>query len=797
MPVHVLLDGDGAGPGAQLPAHLKRIPVSLISIGVDTTDNIIKGKVVQKGPLVALAADNFLLKTVIQEEDSSQMPSINVILLGALASDFSENVNQGDIVAASGFSVSKSPTVHKDNLHACNLLLSKDDACIYVFRSKPPCDPRSRSITKRIATRSAESSKTAKIPKYSYTRLDELKASAVVNVYGVVLFFKQPFKSRGTDWCSSLKITDQSNRKISCNIFCDNLESHPKIFQIGDIVRMHRVKTKLFNNSFTLVNTFGFSAVTFDGVMGRDVIPQTSSQSFTFEQEDQRMVEELRTWAASQSLVPPVSKPVPLSAVQPLAYFDLTCQLLAKAAIDTSCALLRVWDGTKCPYNLVKVIAGASAIEGPSSFSHQKENLIANILIYDNHVEFAQQLKPGAFLRIYNLRALQGIRKIPDHSKNQTMEGNYLTFHLHGGSSFGRGIRVLPENCTEVQELKRVLESLESDEIVPPDVSDSELLEEQWGTPPEYLDADVMTYSTERNCDHTVPLLSLSELKKIEPGPAHHVRVQLSSFQPQRLHQALKLFCSKCSSMQDIPDDETVDSVFSEACRDLSSCRLPLEFNSGQVILPRKSPQCPQRVLDVHLSSHLLTEDRGEELVFIRGSTLEETCQLADSYQNIVPVRSSEGHLALLDLSAPFLFRGRRRYYGCKQCSQPAARTLSHEKVELIDEKIVAKALGIELLQPVLLMELQLQDATDTLDVFLWRHAESFLGVKAEDAAINQEAQDRVKDVMNSLCPPGGSAARCPWLDLCLMAYRVKDEGQSRTCYQICQTVATQRHRDP
>ena len=46
------------------------------------------------------------------------------------------------------------------------------------------------------------------------------------------------------DYCSSLKITDQSNEKIGCTLFCEKLDDHPKIFQIGDIVRMHRVKVQ-------------------------------------------------------------------------------------------------------------------------------------------------------------------------------------------------------------------------------------------------------------------------------------------------------------------------------------------------------------------------------------------------------------------------------------------------------------------------------------------------------------------------------------------------------------------------
>lgn len=37
-----------------------------------------------------------------------------------------------------------------------------------------------------------------KVPKYTYVRLGDLKPGTAVNVYGVVVFFKQPFRSRGT-----------------------------------------------------------------------------------------------------------------------------------------------------------------------------------------------------------------------------------------------------------------------------------------------------------------------------------------------------------------------------------------------------------------------------------------------------------------------------------------------------------------------------------------------------------------------------------------------------------------------
>ncbi|XP_053175334.1 protection of telomeres protein 1 [Scomber japonicus] len=626
-------------------------------------------------------------------------------------------------------------------------------------------------------------SRTNKAQKYSYTRLDELKVGAVVNVFGVVIFFKQPFKSRGTDFCSSLKITDQSNQKIGCTIFCENLDNHPKIFQIGDIIRMHRVKAQLYNDSMTLVNTFGFSAVMFDGVQGGAVEPRTSSRSFSFDQEDRRLVEELRAWAAGQALLPPVPT-TPLSDIQPNAYFDLTCQLLAKAFISSSCTLLRVWDGTRCAHPVLKVTVSPNVTEGPSSFSAERESLIANVFVYDNHVEFAKQLKPGDFMRIYNLRAITGSSTVPaGFTSSQSEEVNELALHLHGGIEFGRGIRILPDDCSDVQDMKRVVEVFQQDED---ELNDSALLE-VWSTPPEDLGTNQSRLSADRRCGDDVQTETLSEVKRSDPGRVHHVRVQLRSYEPRRLHQALKLYCSKCSSMQEVPDDELLAGLFSEACRDSEPCTSPQWMLSGQIDLPS-----PPRALGLHLSSHLLYEGKATELLFLRGSTLEETRLLAASYQNIVPVMSSAGHLTLLDLTAPFLFRGKKRYYGCKHCSEAALRDVCAEKDQQIDEKMVADALGVQLLRYVLVMKLELQDATDTLDVFLWRDAELFFGVSAEEAAANQEAQNIVRQIMNSLCPPGGSKDERPWLDVSLAAYRLDDtEEPNRTRYQMCDTVVT------
>ncbi|XP_055078315.1 protection of telomeres protein 1 isoform X2 [Periophthalmus magnuspinnatus] len=805
MPVCVL------SQSSQIPAHLTRTSISAIRTGPDWTHACVKGRVVHKDALVPLDDDDFILKAVIQDVDSSPNTtcpeiSIKMLLMGSLAKDFSTTVHLGDMVVASGFSVSKSSTV-KEKQHPCTLLLSGQGACVYVCSSEVnSVVTRKRSpkavevrhlqpevtsvVTRKKASWTTQAPGEAKEAKYVYSRLDDLEVGTRVNVYGVVVFFKQPFKSSGTDYCSSLKITDQSNQRIGCNIFLSKLEEHPKIFQVGDIIRMHRVKVCRFNDSVSLINTFGFSAVTFDGSKGEPVEPRTSCQTIHFDEEDQRMVEQLRAWSFNQALLP-TAPSVTLSTVQPSAYFDLSCQLLAKAPLDSSCTLLRVWDGTKCPHPLLKVLVDPEMTEGPSSFSPEQENLIANVLVYDNHVEVAEQLKPGDFLRIYNVRAVLGSSKVPGLAGTQTLEQDHLAFHLHRGTAYGRGIRVLPQTSPTVQELKSVIEAFMQNE-------DDHAMMEVWGTPPESVDTDpVSTDSiTETNCRHSIDPLTLSEVKRSNPGQVHHVKVQVKSYQPQKLHQSLKLFCDKCSTMQDVPDEDHVLGLLSAASQDRGPCSAPVWALSGQVQLP-VGPAGPSD-LSLYFSPQLMFDGKNKQLVFLKGANLAQVKTLSASYLNIVPVRSSGGQLALLDLSAPVLFRGRRRYYGCKKCSNPAVREPSVEGVDVVSEKLVAEALGVELLRYVLLLRLELQDSSGSLDVLLWRDAELFFNVSAADAASSQKVQDHICQTMGSLCPPEGSTVWRPWLDMCLVSYEAQnDEGINQTVYQICHTKLSKATPEP
>lgn len=56
-------------------------------------------------------------------------------------------------------------------------------------------------------------------------------------------------------------------------------------------------------------------------------------------------------------------------------------------------SLKQVWDGTRCSYPLLTVPVPPEALEGGSPAVTDRQNLIANVLVYDNHVEVAHALK--------------------------------------------------------------------------------------------------------------------------------------------------------------------------------------------------------------------------------------------------------------------------------------------------------------------------------------------------------------------------------------------------------------------
>ncbi|NXG21180.1 POTE1 protein, partial [Grallaria varia] len=534
-----------------LPRHLQKEDLKHLQDGHDHTNKYFQGIVILSYPLTKLSDGTDFFKIVLQDLDNlcSRMNSINVLIHGKMALDCAKIIRHGDTFIVAGFKVIKSPTARDDGRHVCHLEVSEEaGSTIYYVQTKMlqiilPCSSGNNQDTFSVA------------PKYVYTPLNRLKDGTIVNLYGVVKFFKPPYVSKGTDYCSVVTLVDPSNVKLTCTLFNGNLDSLPKIYKIGDIVRFHRIKIREYNGQMQGITSGGFASLTFDGTVGAPVVPRTSSRVYTFTDEEHKTIEDLRVWAASN--VSNSGSAAKLSGVQPMLFFDLTCQLVGKAKVDGSSFLLKIWDGTKCPYPSWKVPVEAKDLEGEKSRLRQLRNLTVDILVYDNHVHLAKSLKIGSFLRIYSIHAKQA----------SADNGNvsHIEFHLHGGTCYGRGIGVLPENNPDVKELKAFLDSV--------DLADSQNMEsmELDGTYSDFTDLESHLQRCQQLpvtvlTDHQD--LSNTELKTIMNSTApqqYRIRAKLRTYKPQKLHQSVKLHCSKCNSLQEVPNGDDFDFILQDS----------------------------------------------------------------------------------------------------------------------------------------------------------------------------------------------------------------------------------------
>ncbi|NXC43910.1 POTE1 protein, partial [Penelope pileata] len=220
--------------------------------------------------------------------------------------------------------------------------------------------------------------------------------------------------------------------------------------------------------------------------------------------------------------------------------------------------------------------------------------------------------------------------------------------------------------------------------------------------------------------------MSNTLLKTVLNGKApqqYRIRAKLRTFKPQKLYQSVKLHCSKCNSLQEVPNGDAFDFIL-QGCA-ATAPNPELRSSSWYETVTWTTQDQKQRKIAIHFVKHYEVLRHPEHtLLMIEGGTLKEIWKLTRRFNSVIPVRSTEEDLELLDLSAPFLLQGNIKYYGCKQCSTPKPmKNLSSiaPKQEISWEPTeVAQALGIEPLQYVFIMRFTLVDGTGALNAYLF-----------------------------------------------------------------------------
>lgn len=633
----------------------------------------------------------------------------------------------------------------------------------------------------------------APITPYTYTPLNLLKEGAIANVYGVVKFFKPPYLSKGTDYCSVVTIVDQTNVKLTCMLFSGNYEALPIIYKVGDIVRFHRLKIQVYKNELQGINSSGFASLTFEGTLGTPVTARTSSKVFSFTSQDQKMVEALRVWASKH--ISASSSLVQLCDAQPMQYYDLTCQLLGKAEVDGTAFLLKVWDGTRTMFPSWRVSTQDLTFEGDLSHILRLQSLVIDILVYDNHVQVAKSLKIGSFIRIYSLHTkLQSVNSETNSSLLR------LEFHLHGGTSYGRGIRVLPDASSCVDQLKKDLECADSaithssNGICQSKNEDSFALSSS-------ASGSVSLYEEERCQQVSSTILTnhqylektpLCAILKQKAPQQYRVRAKLRSYLPRRLFQSVKLLCPKCHSLQEVPHEDNWDKLLQEAATKAPNIKLQ-DTSLYESKLWTTEGQGGRQVAVHFVKKEGVLPLSSECLILIEGGRLCEVFKLSSKFHSVIPVMSGPEDLELLDLSAPFLIQGKVHHYGCKQCSslKPMQNLNSLLNKGPWIPSSVAEVLGIVPLQYVFVMTFTLDDGTGVLDAYL-KDSENFFKIPASEVLTDDNLQRSLETIMDMICPPGLKVDAYPWLECLIKSYNVTIGTEQRICYQIFDTTVAE-----
>lgn len=288
---------------------------------------------------------------------------------------------------------------------------------------------------------------------YKYEDLKSVKANTVVDVYGVVKFLKQPFKTRGKDHCMVVSLVDPSfgiEEKLKCVVFNSDPEKLPKL-KIGDIVRFHRLKIVMFEKDFQGQSGPGFSWVVFANEKDAPMDPlSTFSSNYTFSDADIKMIEDLRNWSAEKNEISDRNKAVSLENIVPQIYFDFVCQIVATCYFEAEhCFVLRVWDGTITIYQLRKFDFSEDQCPAyDQDLMKKAEGFLVDVALYDDHCDQARnKYKPGDFVKLVNLHA--AIYKNLDAHNTDIPT---LELVLHRGNSYGRGVML-----TDDQTLKEYL----------------------------------------------------------------------------------------------------------------------------------------------------------------------------------------------------------------------------------------------------------------------------------------------------------------------------------------------------
>ncbi|XP_033744930.1 protection of telomeres protein 1-like [Pecten maximus] len=465
----------------KIPNSLKKLNIRDLKVDTDPSISYIQGRVKERSELQKNKWFDYM-RVSLQDDQDDTSCQIMVFVTGSIAKEM-DIIQKDYTLVLSGFKVEENSRI-KPSSHPCQLVVDEEMSTPKVWYIEPEPDlidsqEPSTSVAvngqrSRVNTPDRQPSDNAKTKKadsskkvYSYCRLSSLKPNTVVDVYGVVKFFKSPSKTRGSDYSMLVTLVDPSlceldaNKKLKCLLFHRDQAQLPSV-DVGDIIRFHRLKVSLYNGDLQGQNGPGFSWLCVSGVAGDPIEPKASSNNFSFTERDTEKIEELRCWQEKDQVQwsqEERTRNKHIEDIVPGLYLDLLCQVISVQVVDDSCVTFRVWDGTKTIYMVREMEADPNTHirRTDRQLNARAKDWAVDVALYDDHSITAANIQPGQFIKLCNLHA--AVLKTSVARDNMSSLPT-LELVLHRGTSYGRGLNVMkaesPDILTLIDTLDRV-----------------------------------------------------------------------------------------------------------------------------------------------------------------------------------------------------------------------------------------------------------------------------------------------------------------------------------------------------
>ena len=219
-------------------------------------------------------------------------------------------------------------------------------------------------------------------PKYEYYTIEKIidkfengESLDKINLYGVISFIKPP--SSNTNCTTFILVDNTSTNNLEhIKLKANDFTGIEKFCDIGDIVRLHRLKVQSYKNSPQGLVTKICSLIRFK-LNDTDFFYKANRMPISaikFDDSDKAKINELREWAKSKKIESeylriemkqnsssnrlsgnssnyqssfPILNPIKISQINQNSFFDIILQVCAICSDCNGTKFLMVWDGTK------------------------------------------------------------------------------------------------------------------------------------------------------------------------------------------------------------------------------------------------------------------------------------------------------------------------------------------------------------------------------------------------------------------------------------------------------------------